>query len=283
MFLTLFNNARKMSIPNIFLLPIFIVLIIIVVVFYQLLENNVIFHPDSDLDGNPSNWRLSYKDIRFWTPDGQKLHGWFFPLSEESPVLLFCHGNAGNISHRIENIKLLVKKNISVFIFDYRGYGKSFGKPSEKGIYTDGIAAYDYLTEIEMISPERISVFGRSLGGAVAIEVALQRKVRCLITESTFTSVRDMSKTIFPFFIFSPFIPNHYCNIIKISKVSVPKLIIHGKNDEIIPFNMGQELYKQAKGTKIFLPIHGAGHNDTYIVGGENYFGTIQNFISSAE
>jgi fermentation-respiration switch protein FrsA (DUF1100 family) len=134
-----------------------------------------------------------------------------------------------------------------------------------------------------MIPFERISVFGRSLGGAVAIEVALQRKVKCLLTESTFTSVRDMSKTIFPFFIFSPFVPRHYNNIMKISKVSVPKLIIHGRNDEIIPFDMGKELYKQAKGTKTFFPIDGAGHNDTYVAGGEKYFEAIRNFISSAK
>ena len=245
------------------------------------MENSIIFHPDKKLDDNPSNWNLYYRDIKFFTPDGQKLHGWFFPLSEESPVLLFCHGNAGNMSHRIENIKSLIKKNISVFIFSYRGYGQSSGKPSEKGIYTDGIAAYDYLTKSEMISSGNIVVFGRSLGGAVAIEIALKRKVRCLIAESTFTSIKDMSKTIFPFSIFSPFVPNHYNNSLKIENVSAPKLVIHGRNDEIVPFDMGRKLYAQAKGAKIFLQVHGAGHNDTYIVGGEEYFEAIRKFILS--
>jgi uncharacterized protein len=124
------------------------------------------------------------------TPDGQRLYGWFFPLSEESLVLIFCHGNAGNISHRIENVKYLVKKGISVFLFSYRGYGKSSDRSSEQGIYIDGIAAYDYLIKIETISSDRISVFGRSLGGSGAIEVALQRKVAYLIIEGTFTSIK---------------------------------------------------------------------------------------------
>jgi fermentation-respiration switch protein FrsA (DUF1100 family) len=278
----LLAKIAKMNIPNIFLLPILIIFILAVIIFYKQLENSIIFYPDKALDDRPSNWDLSYKDIQFLTPDGQKLHGWFFPVSGKSPVLLFCHGNAGNISHRIENIKFLVKRDISVFIFDYRGYGQSSGRPSEKGIYIDGIAAYDYLTEIEKISPDRIVIFGRSIGGAVAIEVALQRKVRCLIIESTFTSTKDMAKTIFPFFIFSPFLPHHYNNILKIAGVTIPKLIIHGEDDNIVPFSMGNKLFAQATEPKLFLPIHGAGHNDTYVVGGEDYFEAIVNFILSS-
>lgn len=275
-------KIAKMNIPNIFLLPILIIFILAVIIFYKQLENSIIFYPDKALDDRPSNWDLSYKDIQFLTPDGQKLHGWFFPVSGKSPVLLFCHGNAGNISHRIENIKFLVKRDISVFIFDYRGYGQSSGRPSEKGIYIDGIAAYDYLTEIEKISPDRIVIFGRSIGGAVAIEVALQRKVRCLIIESTFTSTKDMAKTIFPFFIFSPFLPHHYNNILKIAGVTIPKLIIHGEDDNIVPFSMGNKLFAQATEPKLFLPIHRAGHNDTYVVGGGDYFEAIVNFILSS-
>lgn len=275
-------KIAKMNIPNIFLLPILIIFILAVIIFYKQLENSIIFYPDKALDDRPSNWDLSYKDIQFLTPDGQKLHGWFFPVSGKSPVLLFCHGNAGNISHRIENIKFLVKRDISVFIFDYRGYGQSSGRPSEKGIYIDGIAAYDYLTEIEKISPDRIVIFGRSIGGAVAIEVALQRKVRCLIIESTFTSTKDMAKTIFPFFIFSPFLPHHYNNILKIAGVTIPKLIIHGEDDNIVPFSMGNKLFAQATEPKLFLPIRRAGHNDTYVVGGGDYFEAIVNFILSS-
>ena len=266
-----------MSIRTMLLLLVLMGLIVSVIVFYPQLENSIIFYPDKNLDDNPSNWNLSCKDVRFVTSDGEKLHGWFFPLSGKAPVLLFCHGNAGNISHRIENVERLVNRGISVFLFSYRGYGLSSGRPSENGIYTDGVAAYDYVTKGEKISPDRIAVFGRSLGGAVA----MQRKVRCMIIENTFTSIRGMSKTLFPWLLFSPFLPHHYDNIAKIADVSVPKLIVHGKNDKIVPFKMGKELFALATGNKIFLPVDGAGHNDTYVVGGKAYFDAIADFISS--
>jgi fermentation-respiration switch protein FrsA (DUF1100 family) len=270
-----------MSIRTMLLLLVLVGLIVSAIVFYPQLENSLVFYPDKSLADNPSNWNLSYKDVRFVTSDGEELHGWFFPLSGKTPVLLFCHGNAGNISHRIENVNLLVKRGISVFLFGYRGYGLSSGRPSEKGIYTDGMAAYDYLTDMEKVSPDRIAVFGRSLGGAVAIEVALQKKVRCIIIENTFTSIRDMSKTIFPWLLFSPFLPDHYDNSSKIADVSVPKLIVHSRNDEIVPFRMGEELFAAATGDKIFLPIDGAGHNDIYIIGGRAYLDAVTDFVSS--
>ena len=124
-------------------------LIVSVIVFYPQLENSIIFYPDKNLDDNPSNWNLSYKDVRFVASDGEKLHGWFFPLKGEEPVILFCHGNAGNMSHRIDNVRLLLEQKVQVFIFDYRGYGKSTGKPSEAGLYLDGQAAYDLLTNVK--------------------------------------------------------------------------------------------------------------------------------------
>ena len=268
-----------MTVRVMFLLLVLILLILAGILFYPQLENRLIFYPDKGFDDSPSDWNLSYRDVLLRTRDGEKLHCWFFPVPGESPVLLFCHGNAGNISHRIENVERLVQRGISVFLLSYRGYGKSTGRPSEKGIYLDGLAAYDYLTETERIPPNRIAIFGRSLGGAVAIEVALQREVKCIVTESTFTSLRDMSKTMFPWALFSPFIPNHYDNGTKIATLSVPKLIVHGKNDEIVPFRIGEKLFTLAKDKKKFLAIEGAGHNDTYIVGGTAYFNEIVSFI----
>lgn len=268
-----------MTVRVMFLLLVLILLILAGILFYPQLENRLIFYPDKGFDDSPSNWNLSYRDVLLRTRDGEKLHCWFFPVPGKSPVLLFCHGNAGNISHRIENVERLVQRGISVFLLSYRGYGKSTGRPSEKGIYLDGLAAYDYLTETERIPPNRIAIFGRSLGGAVAIEVALQREVKCIVTESTFTSLRDMSKTMFPWALFSPFIPNHYDNGTKIATLSVPKLIVHGKNDEIVPFRIGEKLFTLAKDKKKFLAIEGAGHNDTYIVGGTAYFNEIVSFI----
>ena len=263
------------------LLLVLILMILAGILFYPHLENRLVFYPDAGFDDSPSNWNLSYRDVLLRTQDGEKLHCWYFPLRKESLTLLFCHGNAGNISHRIDNIERLVKRGIAVFLLGYRGYGKSTGSPSEKGIYLDGLAAYDYLVESERISPDRIALFGRSLGGAVAIEVALHREVKCLVVESTFTSLRDMSKTTFPWSLFSPFVPNHYDSGSKIAALSVPKLIVHGKNDEIVPFWMGEKLFALAKDKKKFLAIQGAGHNDTYIVGGTAYLNELVNFISA--
>ena len=250
--------------------------------FYPKIENFLIFYPDRSLETVPTNWGLNYEDVSFKAGDGTKLHGWFFPLPGKKPTILFCHGNAGNISHRIENVKLLLDYGLQVFIYDYRGYGRSKGRPSEAGLYQDGLAAYDYLIEHKRILPDRIIPFGRSLGAAVAMEIATKRDVRTLIIESAFTSTKDMAKSMFLFQLLSPFLPPHYNNLRKIKGITVPKLIIHGDTDEIIPFSMGQRLYRAANVPKYFFPIRGAGHNDTYFVGGKRYFQIFSDFAKTS-
>jgi fermentation-respiration switch protein FrsA (DUF1100 family) len=196
-------------------------------------------------------------------------------------VIIFCHGNAGNISHRLDIIRSLLDQKLQVFIFDYRGYGKSKGRPSEMGIYLDGMAAYDFLVNHQGIPAEKIVLLGRSLGAAVAIEIALRREIRSLIIESAFTSTRDMAGTMFLFKLFSFLLPHNYNNQKKIARITVPKLIIHGEDDRLVPFSMGQKLYKEAKPPKSFLPVRGADHNDTYILGGKEYFDTLTEFIKN--
>jgi fermentation-respiration switch protein FrsA (DUF1100 family) len=246
--------------------------------FYSKIENFFVFFPQKSFDFAPEGLHLAYQDIYFNTEDGKRLQGWFFPLEDESPTLLFCHGNAGNISHRLDNVALLLKKGLQVFIFDYRGYGRSEGRPSEQGIYKDGVAAYDYLVQQQRIKPGNIVLFGRSLGAAVAIEVASKRQVRSVILESAFTSTKDMAKSMAVFALFSPFLPAHYNNLSKIVQVTLPKLIIHGDADDLVPFDMGETLYEKAHPPKDFLRLKGAGHNDTYLVGGEDYFRTLAAF-----
>ena len=250
--------------------------------FYPKIENFFIFYPDRSLETAPADWGLNYEDVSFEAGDGTRLHGWFFPLPGKEPFILFCHGNAGNISHRIENVKLLLDYGLQVFIYDYRGYGRSGGRPSEAGLYQDGLAAYDYLVERKKILPDRIIPFGRSLGAAVAMEIATKRDVRSLIIESAFTSTKDMAKSMFLFQLLSPFLPPHYNNLKKIKGITVPKLIIHGETDEIIPFSMGQRLYRAACVPKYFFPISGAGHNDTYFVGGKRYFQIFSDFAKNS-
>ena len=246
--------------------------------FYPRVENFFVFFPDSSFDLTPDALHLTYKDVFFSTEDGRRLHGWFFPQDGDSPVILFCHGNAGNISHRLHNVRLLLEKGLQVFIFDYRGYGKSSGRPSEKGIYMDGLAAYDYLVEMEYFTPDKIILFGRSLGATVAIEIAVRKDVKGIIIESGFTSTKGMAKTMFLFNPFSHFLPANYNNLEKIVRISVPKLIIHGDEDHIVPFAMGEKLFAASKEPKYFYALRGAGHNDTYVVGGEEYFRKIAMF-----
>ncbi|MBW2615965.1 MAG: alpha/beta hydrolase [Deltaproteobacteria bacterium] len=273
----------SMPISGIHLILLILAFIVFSCVFFPKIENFFIFYPDKGLEFHPADWRLTFEDVYFDTEDGIKLHGWFFPGQAESPVILFCHGNAGNICHRLENVKLLLDQKLQVFIFDYRGYGQSKGRPSETGIYLDGLAAYDFLVNRKNIPAERIALFGRSLGASVAIELCLERKVRSLIIESAFTSTKGMARTMFLFMPFSFFLPPHYNNLEKITRINVPKLIIHGEKDEIVPFSMGQKLYHAAQAPKSFYPIKNAGHNDTYVLGGKKYFDTLSAFVKDSK
>jgi fermentation-respiration switch protein FrsA (DUF1100 family) len=175
-----------------------------------------------------------------------------------------------------------LEQQLQVFIFDYRGYGKSGGRPSEMGLYQDGLAAYEFIVNRKGISPHKIVPFGRSLGASVAIEISLRREVKSLILESAFTSTKEMAKTMFLFGLFSPLLPSHFNNLKKITRVNVPKLIIHGEDDEIVPFKMGEQLHNTAQPPKYFFPIKGAGHNDTYVVGGNKYFEILSAFVKNS-
>ncbi len=246
--------------------------------FYPRIENFFVFFPETLLEFTPDELNLRYEDVYFETEDGERLHGWFFPVEEKSPVVLFCHGNAGNISHRLENIKLLVDQKLQVFIFDYRGYGRSSGSPSEKGLRLDGLAAHDYLTKRADISAAQIIPFGRSLGATVAMEISIGRKTRSMMIEGAFTSTREMARTMPLFYPISFMLPRSYDNLEKIGRVTVPKLVIHGTEDEIVPFSMGKRLFEAASPPKYFFPVDGAGHNDTFTTGAEIYAETIARF-----
>jgi len=259
------------------------ILLIIFFLFYKNIENHFVFAPQKELDFSPSDYALEWRDVFLNTPDGQSLHGWFFSAEPEKPVILFFHGNAGNISHRLDYIERLVRMGFNLFIFDYRGYGRSSGKPSEKGLYIDALCAYDYIINIEKLKPENIILLGRSLGAAAAIETAAKRDARSLVVESAFLSVRHMAKYMGIFSLISPFLPSNYNNLEKIKNIKIPKLIIHGGRDEIVPFSMGSELFAAAGPPKYFYPIKGAGHNDTYLVGGREYENILKSFITNSK
>ncbi len=272
-----------MSLKVFYLICLILVLAGSFYIFYPKIESFFVFFPEASFEATPNELNLQYEDVYFPTKDGEKLHGWFFPLDKESPIILFCHGNAGNISHRLENVELLLDQKIQVLIFDYRGYGKSSGSPSEKGLYLDGLAAYDYLTKRRAFMANNIILFGRSLGAAVAIEISLRREVRSLIIEGAFTSTKEMARTMALFYPFSYLMPAHYNNLEKIARIRRPKLVIHGTEDEIVPFLMGRRLFEAAKEPKYFFAVNGASHNDTFVAGGDKYAETIRKFADDLQ
>ena len=272
-----------MPLKAIVIIIIILIALVLLYFIYPRIENSIVFYPSGPLDDTPGKHGLTHTEVYFETADGQRLHGWFFPLEDQSPVILCCHGNAGNISHRLENVRLLVEQGLQVFIFDYRGYGRSTGKPSEKGLYLDGLAAYDYLISTQQIAPDAVIPFGRSLGAAVALEIALHRMVKSVIIEGAFTSTREMARTMPLFYLVSFVVPSHYNSAEKIRRITVPILVVHAQRDEIVPYSMGERLFAGANEPTFFYPVEGATHNDTYMMGGEKYFQTLAVFAYQSQ
>ena len=247
--------------------------------FWEFSEKGIVFFPDPHLIGTPADYGLEYEEIFFPAEDGVKLHGWWVPKAG-APTLVWFHGNAGNISHRLDNLKLLWDiVGLQVFIFDYREYGRSEGRISREGTFKDALAAYNYLTETRAIPGGEIILFGRSLGTALATNLAVTYPCGALILESPFTNSHDMARLYMPILPFDwrPKIP--YDNIGKIGQVRVPVMIIHGANDEIIPMKMGIRVFEAAPEPKELYIIPRAYHNDTYTAGGSEYFDRFKAFI----
>jgi fermentation-respiration switch protein FrsA (DUF1100 family) len=238
-----------------------------------------VFFPDKTIEQNPTDLGLPYEDIWFESIDGVRLHGWLVPVKGANHLLLFCHGNAGNISHRLDNVRLLHQRGIAVFIFDYRGYGRSQGSISEKGFYLDSEAAHQVARKWTEKHMAKLVIFGRSLGGIAATHLGATRTCDGLILESTFTNMGSMAKAIYPL-PFTERLLKHRLNAMsKITQVRAPILFFHGDRDRIVPIQLGRELYGAAPGPKEFVSLPGAGHNDTYYVGGEEYFDKLSGFL----
>ena len=247
----------------------------------KLIARRFIFFPEKQLVGNPSHWGLSFEEVVFPASDGVKLHGWYVQGNSDVTWIWF-HGNAGNISHRLEDLMLLNSHlGVNILLFDYRGYGRSEGKVSEKGTYRDARGALDYLLSRDDVNPRKIVYFGRSLGAAVAVELATQHQPHGLILESAFSSVKDMAKAKYPFLPLFLLVRTKYDSISKIGTVSSPILIVHGEKDEIVPMSQGRRLYDAAKSPKTFYEVSGATHNETSARGGEPYFAALAEFLQS--
>ena len=245
----------------------------------KLIDRNFIFFPEKELAGTPAAYGLRFEDVSFAAADGVSLHGWFIH-GRTDVTLLWFHGNAGNISHRLDIIAVLLDRlGANIFIFDYRGYGRSEGRVSEKGIYMDAEAALSHLRTRDDIDHGKIVLFGRSLGCAVAVEVAAGRETYAVILESPFTSTHDMARRLFPLLPLGMLITTRLDSLAKIGKVRAPLLVLHGDADQTVPIELGRELFDAANQPKRFHVIEGADHNDTYLAGGDAYFEALRRFI----
>jgi len=251
-------------------------------IYIYFMQSGMIFYPNMpgrNLTSTPENIGLIYQDVEFVTEDNVKLHGWFIPNKNAKGTVLFFHGNAGNISHRLDSIAIFNRLELNVFIIDYRGYGQSEGKITEKGIYRDAEASWNYLSRIQGISEKQIIIFGRSLGASIASRLASKHTPAALIIESGFTSVPSMAQR------FYPFLPVRWLSRYKfdtkqyVQNISCPVLVAHSKNDEIIPYGEGREIFEAAPEPKQFLDMQG-GHNDGFTVSGASYIKGLESFIN---
>lgn len=254
---------------------------ILFVITMMFLENHYIYHPLRYPDGDnwdvrgyrvpPGKVGMTVEDVWLQSADGVRIHAWYFQPARNvdgalQPVpvrgaVLWCHGNAGNISNRYWRVEPLKDLDVAVLLFDYRGYGRSDGSPSEQGLYRDTQAAWDHLTVARGFPAEQIMIVGISLGGAPATELATRVRPAGLVLESTFTSIPDMARIVMPVMP-SVFIRQRMDTAARIGHIACPLLIIHGDSDRTIPFDMGARLYAAAAEPKTFLAVPGADHDD---------------------
>jgi fermentation-respiration switch protein FrsA (DUF1100 family) len=265
-----------------------VVAVLVAILFWtavlMIFEEKFIFFPQKYPRGMYEDARLipHLRDCWITTEDGVKIHGWFAPADSAIATLVISHGNGGNISYLLPLMRELQRHNLNVLMYDYRGYGRSEGSPDEEGVYRDGRAAFDYALKLPEVDPRRIVLWGSSLGGAVAVDVATQRPAAALILESTFSSAKDVARTVYPFLPARFFLRTKLNSIEKIQKVGIPLLFIHGTNDWIIPIGLGRRLFGAAHDPKEFYEIPGAGHNDTFFVGGTEYLNRITWFVRAS-
>ena len=243
-------------------------------------QPKLLYYPETgrDIVATPDDAGLDYEPVEIATADGETLRGWFVPVSAATGTVLFFHGNAGNISHRMEYLSMFHRLGYNTFIFDYRGYGNSSGIPSEQGTYLDAQAAWQYLSENRNIPSGRIIVFGESLGGAIAAWLTAREKPGVLVLASVFTSIPDMAAKLYPFLPVRLLSRFEYDTRKSLERVSSPVLIAHSPDDEIVPFTQGQALYEAVPGPKQFLELQG-GHNDGFVFMRKEWADALDDFI----
>lgn len=244
-------------------------------------QDRLLYFPSAHLRVTPSDFGWTSESVSLPTDDGETLHGWWLPADEERGVVLYCHGNAGNIGDRLPAVAGFHRLGLSVFLFDYRGYGRSTGTPSEDGLYRDAEVAWRYLTDTRGIDPNRIIVLGRSLGGGVASHLAHRYRPAGLVLESTFTSVPDVAAHHYAFLPARLLARTRFDNLARVRDLDGPLLIAHSPDDEVIPFAHGERLYAAAGGAKSFLRSTGS-HQGGPIFIDPRYRDTVEAFLRQA-
>ncbi len=248
-------------------------------------QRKMLFQPRRDLVATPTELGLAYQDVWMTNSLGTRIHGWWLPCENARYTLLFSHGNGGNISHRLETFRIFQDLGLSVMIYDYSGYGQSEGEPSERATQADARAAWQWLVKEQSVAPEAIILFGRSLGGAVSARLAHDLytdkvKPAGLILESTFTSVPDMGARMYPWLPVRRLAKYRYNSVKALTHIPWPALFGHSPEDDIVPYELGRELYASYQGPKSFMEMQG-DHNFGYLAMGKAYPDALNQFILS--
>jgi fermentation-respiration switch protein FrsA (DUF1100 family) len=246
------------------------------------MQPKLLYYPVREVATTPGELGCKYEDVFFTTADGVKLNGWYVPAKDSRLTVLYCHGNGGNIGYYLDTIDILHKMNVNCFVFDYRGYGLSEGKPTEEGTYADALAAYKWLVSTKGAVPNKIVISGWSLGGCIAAELASKVKAGGLLLESTFTSYADMASYHYPYLPVRWFCRYKYDTLGYLRNVHCPVMAVHSPDDEIAPFAMGQKLFAAANEPKEFVQIAGS-HNEGFIESALLYSKRVGAWLESLE
>ena len=249
-------------------------------------ESRYIFFPTRELEADPSLAALAYEEVAFATENRRTLHGWFIPGTPEGNGItwLWLHGNGGNISHRVDELAMIHQRlGVNILIFDYQGYGRSEGKPTEQGTYQDARAALGYLATRPDVDAGKVVYFGRSLGSAGALNLAVEMPPLGLILVSPFSSVEDMARLSYPFLPVGWLTRGRYDSLSRIQLFRQPVLIVHGLLDELVPVAQGIKLFDAANEPKRFQALPEAAHNDTETKGGSEYWDAMERFMADLD
>jgi fermentation-respiration switch protein FrsA (DUF1100 family) len=254
-------------------------------IYLYVVQARLIYFPDlpsRDVEATPADIRFAYESLQLKTADGETLGAWFIPAPQARGTLLYLHGNGGNIGHRLDPIAVFHQLGLNILIFDYRGYGASTGKPNEAGTYQDALTAWTYLTERRGIPAKEIVLFGESLGGPIAAWLAVRHPPAALMIYASFTSAPDMAQQLYRFLPARLLVRYRYDTRQALANVNCPVLIMHSRDDEIIPFSHGQALFEAARQPKRFLELRG-GHNDALLVSRDVYARGVGEFLASRQ